>query len=181
MLDIIKNNILLPLIILAGLFATSNTISSGTIERVLHPVDSKQVVCLAKNIYYEAGHESHEGKAAVARVVINRVNHGFGKTPCAVIYQSTTVMKNDEPVRVCQFSWVCENKSTLNINNKEYQKSLQIAYEVLALDMYKEVIPRSVLFFHNLSVEINSSWPYQKVKQIGNHIFYSKQRDKDKQ
>ena len=180
MSDIIKNNIFLPLFLLAGLFAT-NTISADNIERVLHHVDNKQVACLAKNIYFEAGHESMEGKAAVARVVINRVHHGFGSTPCAVVYQSKTVMKNDEPVKVCQFSWVCENKTLPNVNNKEYQYSLQVAYEVLALDMYKEVIPRSVLFFHNLSVEINSSWPYKKVKQIGNHIFYSKQRDKNKQ
>jgi len=181
MLNIIKNNMLLPLFLLLGLFVVANPVSTGTLDRVIHSVDLKQITCLAKNIYYEAGYESHEGKAAVARVVINRVNHGFAKTPCAVIYQSNTVIRNDEPVKICQFSWVCENKAPININNKEYQKSLLIAHEVLELDMYKEVIPRSVLFFHNLTVEINSSWPYQKVKQIGNHIFYSKQRDKDKQ
>jgi len=180
MSDIIKNIVLLPLFLLAGLFAFANPISTGTLDRVIHSVDSKQIACMAKNIYYEAGGESHEGKAAVARVVVNRVNHGFAKTPCAVIYQSNTVIRNDEPIKICQFSWVCENKGIPNTNSKEYQKSLLIAHEVLELDMYKEVIPRSVLFFHNLSVEINSSWPYKKVKQIGNHIFYSKQRDKDK-
>jgi spore germination cell wall hydrolase CwlJ-like protein len=131
---------------------------------------------MTKNIFYEAGNESIKGQAAVARVVINRVNHGFGKTPCAVVYQSNVVEKivDDETVNVklCQFSWVCENKGKLNERDPKYQRAFQIAYEVLALDKYKEVIPKSTLFFHNLHVD--PLWPYKQVKQIGNHIFYSK-------
>jgi hypothetical protein len=33
----------------------------------------KQVDCLAQNIYFEAGHEPHEGKMAVALVTLNRL------------------------------------------------------------------------------------------------------------
>ena len=35
---------------------------------------NKQLLCMAKNIYYEAGMEPYEGKLAVAQVVNNRVN-----------------------------------------------------------------------------------------------------------
>lgn len=140
-------------------------------------VDKKQLQCLADNIYYEAGGEPLEGKAAVARVVINRVNHGFAPTPCKVVYQATHVQKTNEYdetfwVKLCQFSWVCEGKKNPNRNTHAYQTSLQVAKDVLLYDKYKEVIPKTVLFFHNTSYTNN--YPHTVVKRIGNHIFYKK-------
>lgn len=139
-------------------------------------VDPKQLKCLAKNIFYEAGGEPLNGQAAVARVVMNRVQHGFGKNPCAVIYQSHIVDKlvDDEmqKVKLCQFSWVCEGKGEPNQNSTRYKQAEQVAYDVLAHDAYKEVLPRTALFFHNLHVD--PLWPYKQVAKIGNHIFYSK-------
>lgn len=137
-------------------------------KEVAAVIDPKQLLCLTKNIYYEAGAESIEGKAAVARVVMNRVAHGFAKTPCNVIYQSTLVEDN----KVCQFSWVCEGKGEPNKNSVKYKESQEVAYQVLAYDRYKEVVPASTLFFHNIHVD--PSWPYRQVAKIGNHIFYSK-------
>jgi spore germination cell wall hydrolase CwlJ-like protein len=141
-------------------------------------VDPKQLNCLAKNIFYEAGGESINGQAAVARVVVNRIAHGFGNNPCAVIYQSNTVDKviDDEvqKVKLCQFSWVCENKGEPNKNNPRYKQAERVAYEVLAYDAYKDVVPRTALFFHNLHVD--PLWPYKQVAKIGNHIFYSKHK-----
>ena len=146
------------------------------------PVDNKQLKCLAENIFYEARGESITGKAAVARVVMNRVNHGFASTPCNVIYQVTMVTKINEEtldeykVRLCQFSWVCENRQKINVNDPKYIESMDIAYQVLAYDAYHDVLPRSALFFHNLTVD--PFWPYKQVARIGNHIFYSKQKVK---
>lgn len=148
----------------------------------VNTVDPKQLDCLAKNVFFEAGGEPLEGKAAVARVVINRVNAGFGPTPCKVIYQAMTVQKpnNDTiendydtiKVRVCQFSWVCEGKSSPNKNSNSYRESHQVAYNVLAHDAYKNVIPTTTLFFHNIWVD--PIWPHKQVAKIGNHIFYEK-------
>jgi len=139
-------------------------------------VDAKQLACMTKNIFYEAGSESILGQAAVARVVMNRVNHGFAKTPCAVVYQSHVVEKivDDEAVKVklCQFSWVCEGKGEPNINSPRYKQAQQVAYEVMANDAYSDVVPNSTLFFHNLTVD--PLWPYKQVAKIGNHIFYSR-------
>jgi spore germination cell wall hydrolase CwlJ-like protein len=151
-------------------------------EVVAKPVDIKQWQCLAENIYYEAGSESITGKAAVARVVMNRVRHGFASTPCNVIYQTTMITKINEEtldaykVKMCQFSWVCENKKKPNMNDPRYIQAKEIAYEVLAYDAYHEVLPRTALFFHNLTVD--PFWPYKQVAKIGNHIFYSKQKVK---
>lgn len=147
------------------------------------PIDDKQLKCLAENIYFEAGGESIDGKAAVARVVMNRVNHGFASTPCNVIYQMTTVTKINEEtldtykVRLCQFSWVCENRKKINVNDPKYIQAMDVAYQVLAYDAYQDVLPRSALFFHNLTVD--PFWPYKQVAKIGNHIFYSKQKVKN--
>lgn len=141
-------------------------------------IDPKQLACMAKNIFYEAGSESILGQAAVARVVINRVNHGFAKTPCAVVYQSHIVEKiiDDEltKVKLCQFSWVCEGKGEPNTNSQRYKQAHQVAYEVMANDAYNDVLPNSALFFHNLTVD--PLWPYRQVAKIGNHIFYSKHK-----
>jgi len=150
-------------------------------------VDQKQLKCLATNIFYEAGSEPEKGKQAVARVVMNRVNHGFAPNPCSVVYQVSTIMIpiNNDPeideghkkVKLCQFSWVCESdRRPLNVNDPRYKQSERIAYNVLAYDSYKDVVPSTVLFFHNLWV--NPMWPYRKVAQIGNHIFYEKPKKK---
>jgi spore germination cell wall hydrolase CwlJ-like protein len=145
-------------------------------------VDTKQLQCLADNIYFEAGGEPIEGQAAVARVVLNRINHGYGNTPCKVVYQANHIQQINEEtdesfwIKVCQFSWVCEGKKDPNRKSARYQTSLQVAKEVLVYDMHKEVIPATVLFFHNLSVQ--PSITYGFVKRIGNHIFYSKPRKK---
>lgn len=148
-------------------------------KKVAKYIDPKQIACMAKNIYYEAGGESKMGQAAVARVVMNRINHGFGSNPCSVIYQANIVERQDESgntqnVKLCQFSWVCEGKDEPHKNNPRYVQAKQVAYEVLANNAYDDLLPKSTLFFHSVNVDPN--WPYKQVKQIGNHIFYSKQK-----
>jgi spore germination cell wall hydrolase CwlJ-like protein len=134
----------------------------------LKAVDMKQLHCMATNIYYEAGRESIKGQAAVARVVMNRIQHGFAKSVCAVVYQKTVI----EDKIICQFSWVCEGKEGPNKNSYRYAVAKQVAYDVMVNGMYKDVVPKSTLFFH--AITINPLWPYKQVAIIGNHVFYSK-------
>ena len=171
-------------IIITGVYVTADTIDLFTAQEepeeviVAKVVDPKQLACMAKNIFYEAGSESIMGQAAVARVVMNRVAHGFAHTPCAVIYQAHIVEKvvDDETtkVKLCQFSWVCEDKAEPNKNSQRYKLAQQVAYDVMANDAYNDVLPKSALFFHNLTVD--PLWPYKQVAKIGNHIFYSKHK-----
>ena len=151
------------------------------VVKVAKVVDPKQLACMAKNIFYEANGEPIHGQAAVARVVLNRIKHGFGSSPCNVIYQANYIEKQNEEgdtykQKVCQFSWVCEGKGEPNKNSPGYIQAKAIAYDVLAYDAYEDVVPKSTLFFHNLTV--TPSWPYQHAKKIGNHIFYSKGKRK---
>ena len=160
---------LMPLVILT-VFFTKNLQPNADLPVVNKLVDLEQVQCLATNIFHEARKESIMGQAAVAWVVINRVTHGFASTPCKVIYQATVTDNG----KVCQFSWVCEGKNKPNKNDPLYKKAYQIAYEVMVLEMYKDVLPRSTLFFH--AIHVDPMWPYHQVKQIGNHIFYAKKK-----
>lgn len=149
------------------------------VRKIAHKVDAKQIACLAKNIYYEAGSETLQGQAAVARVVMNRIKYGFASNPCQVVYQAHHIDKVDSDgdkikVKLCQFSWVCEENKELNKNSHRYKQAEQVAYDVLVHDAYKTVVPKNALFFHNL--EVDPYWPYKQVAKIGNHIFYSKEK-----
>lgn len=159
----------MPLIFLS-VFLSTHTAPAELGKRT-NTIEMKQIQCMAENIFYEARKEPIAGQAAVARVVVNRVKHGFASTPCNVIYQTT---KNDNGSKTCQFSWVCEGKGKPNKHDPNYLRALQISYQVLVFDAYKDVVSKSTLFFHNLSV--TPDWKHVKAKQIGNHIFYSKVR-----
>lgn len=145
----------------------------------LKQLDVRQQECLAKNIYFEARGESKLGQIAIARVVINRIKAGFGRNPCSVINQANYVESvNDdgeiEKIKVCQFSWVCDQQAVLNRNNPLYKQALQIAHDVLVHDAHNDILPKNALFFHSILVQ--PEWNLRQVAKIGNHIFYSKGR-----
>lgn len=127
----------------------------------------RQLDCLAKNIYYEAGGESFEGKVAVAQVTMNRsVSGKFPKDICGVVYQKTVVMERV----VCQFSWYCENGGNPIIRSRErYNESMEVAKKVL-LEGFRLDIMKSAMYFHGDYV--NPNWGKPKIGQIGRHIFY---------
>jgi spore germination cell wall hydrolase CwlJ-like protein len=147
---------------------------------VVKQFSTDQIKCLATNIYYEAANEPYMGQVAVARVVVNRMLHGFGSTPCKVVYAQHNVPDPKEPEllkRLCQFSWVCEGKTTPNVNSSQYQKAEEIARKVLLENYGHDIIPNNVLYFH--ATYVNPQWTYKKLKRIGNHIFYMKGKEKE--
>ena len=136
--------------------------SSATAE-----VRNKQLDCLAKNIYYEAGMEPFEGKVAIAQVVINRTESGqFPRDICQVVYQKNVVYDKV----LCQFSWYCENASAIKPRNAAvYHESELVARQVL-LENFRLPSLTKALYFHGK--QINPKWDREKVAVIGNHIFY---------
>jgi len=123
----------------------------------------REVECLAKNIYYEAGSEPYNGKLAVAQVTMNRVkSNQFPRTVCGVVYQKTK--------GTCQFSWVCQD----NLQPKygqAWKESLKIAENILINKRSYNVVG-GAKYFH--ATYVNPAWSNTKriVAQIGNHIFY---------
>jgi spore germination cell wall hydrolase CwlJ-like protein len=128
---------------------------------------NKQILCMAKNLYYEAAMESHEGKLAVAQVTINRANNkNYPSDICGVVYQKTGA--------TCQFSWTCDSDKKEIRNRYAWEESLYIARRALTESiLHHELAKSNALFYH--ATYVNPGWNNIKVvRQIGNHIFYAK-------
>lgn len=126
---------------------------------------TQQLDCLAINIYREAGYEPFEGKVAVAQVTMNRVAHtGFPNDVCGVVHEKT------KGVRViCQFSWYCDSIHRNRPLGPGYAESYEVAKKVL-LEDFKLSSLEDALFYH--ADYINPRWPYERITQVGTHIFY---------
>jgi len=149
----------------------------GLVEAKPAPQADNQLICLAKNIYYEAGLEARDGMIAVAQVTLNRAeDEKFPKTICGVVNQKTqvTVVKENKPVvkTICQFSWACNPPAPVKFVSDRWQASLEVATQVMyqGLRLDNEVMA-DALYFHNLQVRPN--WGLERLAKIGNHIFYS--------
>lgn len=128
---------------------------------------TKQLACLAKNIYHEAGTEPFEGKVAVAQVTMNRVENGrFGTGVCGVVYQKNNFLGRV----VCQFSWACDNLTKVKpIYPALYKESEEVAKKVL-LENFRLSTMKDALYYH--ADYVNPNWGKPKITQIGRHIFY---------
>lgn len=167
----------------ASLLLMGFTFSSPTDSKVIKPkiyfsqLDKsvkKEIECLIDNIHYEAAGESHTGKIAVAFVTMNRVNSGkYPSRVCDVIYQRDS--------RVCQFSWVCQNKTTvknvLTLSHEMYYNYIRdLAISVYFYHDQMQDPTKGAIFYHADYVSPN----WKKVKKtvtIGRHIFYKSKND----
>lgn len=127
----------------------------------------KQLDCLARNIYHEAGYEPFEGKVAVAQVTINRAESGqFPSDICQVVYQKNIVYEKV----LCQFSWYCSSASLKKpMNGPVYTESMEVAKKVL-LEGFRISSVKDALYYH--ADYVNPKWGKQPIAKIGRHIFY---------
>lgn len=171
------------------------------VTTVVRPiVDPKDLECLAKNIFYESGHEPYEGKIAVGMVTINRSQDArFPQSICGVVRQKTSVSiprkvtttrmvktgffgKLEKQVEtetvwkevvVCQFSWYCMRVPTPKSNDPSWVESKQVAEQLLSGE-YENYQPQygNLKFFHNTFVR--PAWRgLKRIVKIGGHIFYA--------
>lgn len=152
-------------------WAVSDKLSRSEVpesSQVTMELRERQLTCLSKNIYHEAGGEPFEGKAAVAQVTINRANSGqFPGDICAVIYQKNIVYEKI----LCQFSWVCDRVTTFRpVNRASYAESEAVAKKVL-LEGFRLPSLKNAMYFHGDYISPN--WGKKPVAHIGRHIFYN--------
>ena len=169
--------ILSTLMIVSILAATSllKWAIDGKMARTPQPVVSditaelreRQLACLAKNIYYEAGSEPFEGKIAVAQVTINRTVSGkFPSDVCQTVYQKNVFYERV----VCQFSWYCDKAATVRpVHKANYDESMIAAKKVL-LEGFRLPSLEESLYYH--ADYVDPKWGKQRVAKIGRHIFY---------
>ena len=144
----------------------------------------KDVDCLAKNIYFEAGVESTAGKLAVANVTINRkLNKSYPNTICGVVQEGihyySAKLNDHVPVRDrCQFSWYCDGRLDIPNEGRTWNSAQALAVKVL--DSYYEDklidITDGATHYHANWMETYPKWSKQKkiMASIDRHIFYRK-------
>jgi spore germination cell wall hydrolase CwlJ-like protein len=173
---IVGITVLLMAVMLAGSisllnWAVGNRLASSEVaesSQITVAVRERQLACLAKNIYHEAGGEPFEGKVAVAQVTLNRTESGkFPGDICKTIYQKNVVYEKV----ICQFSWACDRDITAikAINNANYRESMEVAKKVLLEDFRLPAL-KEALYYH--ADYINPKWNREKITKIGRHIFY---------
>jgi spore germination cell wall hydrolase CwlJ-like protein len=148
-------------LIVAGFAALMMSVSASRDER-------RELLCLARNVYFEARGEPPLGQYAVAEVTMNRVASGrYPDTVCGVVYQ-----QNWDSLRkryVGAFSW-----TELERNAVPQGAAWEYAWKV-AEDVYyrrREPALDGALWYH--AVHIRPSWSRERkpVARIGRHIFY---------
>lgn len=129
---------------------------------------------LAKAIYFEARNEPTEGQAAVAKVVLNRLDDPrWPKSIKAVVSEGETKRNR------CQFSFMCDGKPEHIKDKKAWKRALHIASEVLSNWRSGEDMGCA----HSYRADYVTStsalrWfaTLRKEKQEGRHIFYCDNR-----
>jgi spore germination cell wall hydrolase CwlJ-like protein len=131
--------------------------------------ERQELLCLAKNIYYEARGEPAAGQYAVAEVTMNRVASGrYADTVCGVVYQ-----KNWDPIRkryVGAFSWT-ELDELPALGGEEWLRALTIAQSVY-YGREEPVLAATALFYHATYIKPDWANTKRQVARIGGHVFY---------
>jgi len=145
---------------------------------------SADVLCLAKNIYFEAGVESTAGKLAVANVTINRtLRNNYPNSICGVVHEGIHYYNErigeHVPVRDrCQFSWYCDGLLDEPREGRTWKSAQDLAKKVLINHYDKALIDITdgATHYHANWMETYPSWSKKKkvMASIDRHIFYGR-------
>ena len=153
-----KNFIMTAVMLFAASMAQAQVITEDK-----HP----EHYCLALNIYYEARGSNLADKAAVADVVLNRVEDTrYPNTVCDVVHDGYRKGRRD-----CQFSWYCDGKSDTPRDQDRWFEAQMISWGMLEFDKYRG-ISEGATHYHATYVSPRWAKSLQMVGRIGAHIFY---------
>jgi len=144
---------------------------------VVNLVNSEELECMSKNIYFEAALESTAGKLAVAQVTMNRVNsERYPNTVCKVIYQGKHYASGLPVKDRCQFSWYCDGKLDEPHTGAMWRESTEIAVYVLSNPKLKDITDGATHYHADYIPSPIWADPRRKTVKIDTHIFYNKAR-----
>ena len=136
------------------------------------------LMCMAVNIYHEAGNQSMIGQMAVGQVVLNRVEDSrFPDTVCEVVKEAVTYKNSNKPVRwKFQFTWFCDGKKDEpNFESKTWSAALENASILLTKTIVLDITEGAT---HYHATYVRPAWAKTKTKttRIDRHIFYRWER-----
>ena len=130
----------------------------------VYKIRDQQLVCLARNIYFESRGQPLQGQVGVAMVTLNRLDQNYASTICGVVRQRFVA-------NVCQFSWVCTHPNA-RAGGDAWREAVGIALAALHSRNEIEDPTRGATHFHATYVRPNWSRTYAEVNRIGDHVFY---------
>lgn len=127
---------------------------------------ARELRCMTAAIYFEARGEPRRGQIAVAQVVMNRVRANvYPDTICGVIFQGQWNRN------ACQFSFACDGKTDRPDNKALWERSKELAREVMRGEHWLADIGYAT-HYHATYVRPHWARHFDRLKQIGQHIFY---------
>ena len=141
-------------------------------------VNSEELKCMSKNIYFEAAMESTAGKLAVAQVTMNRVrSHHYPNTVCKVITQGKHYSSGFPVKDRCQFSWYCDGKlDDPPTTGSMWRASQEIAKYVLTTPDLKDITDGATHYHADYISSPRWANPRRRTVEIDTHIFYNKSK-----
>ena len=132
------------------------------------------LICMATNIYHEAGNQSMIGQMAVGQVVLNRVaDKRFPNTVCEVVKQAVTYKNTNKPVRwKCQFTWYCDGKKDEpDFDSRTWRLALGHASILITKNIVLDITEGAT---HYHATYVRPAWAKTKTRttRIDRHIFY---------
>ena len=120
----------------------------------------QDIICLAKNIYFEANNQSYVGQQAIAWVTLNRVHSGdYPNTICGVVFQYK------------QFSWTIDGKHRNPRSVKKFSVALAAAITVYNNYGRVEDPTKGATMYHTVYIVPYWHHDYKPTVIIGDHIF----------
>lgn len=147
-------------------YARDNTPATTFSTPVAKKLSEKAMWCLATAIYFEARGESYRGQAAVAQVVMNRVNHRlYPNTVCGVVFQ------NQSRRNACQFSFACDGIPERINEKKAWAQAEEISKKITNGSIYLTEVANAT---HYHATYVYPRWAprLKRMTKIGLHIFY---------
>jgi len=145
--------------------------TDGALDKSLKSVDlfgrtfTREEMCLAQAVYFEARSEPLVGQVAIAEVILNRiVDHRYPDSACGVVFQ------NQHMPNKCQFSFACDGHSDRPKNASAWEKSLKVV--ALVIKGERSGVAKRATHYHATYVSPRWSAHLSKLGQVGSHIFY---------
>ena len=134
-------------------------IEDTRVSNSLNLVHSRNVTCLALNIYHEARGSSRLDQLGVASVTLNRVDSKrWPDTVCGVVYQPWA------------FSWTMDSLSDKPYNKEAYKKAKEIANGMIVGQLQR--VTRANHYYN--PTHASPKWSVGKpYKIIGSHKYLS--------
>jgi len=156
-----------------GLFELAEKIEKRNIF-----LNIEDVMCMAKNIFFEAAVESTAGKIAVAQVTLNRVRSPkYPNTICGVVYEGKHYASGFPKRNQCQFSWYCDGKLDVpQTTSSMWRASQEIAEYVLSTPDLKDITDGATHYHADYISSPRWASPRRRTVEIDTHIFYNNTR-----